>query len=134
RQINVRVEIGVVRIGVMLVVLLDPPAIADAEQQVAEQYANQGVLPAVGKHLPMPRIMDEEGQLHADHAEEEREEDGEAGLMEAPQEAEAEGEESSGDEELPEIVAGLPLQQASGLDALFQITIVVRHVYGLLAR
>ena len=126
-QVNVGVQVGVIGVGVVLVVFLDPPAEADAEEEVAEEQPDQGIGAAVGEHLAVAGIVDEEGELHADDTERERAEDEERWLAEAPDQGEGQREQGSGHKQLAEGVAGLGAQQPRRLDALLQITIIVGH-------
>src|SRR3712207_670495 len=57
-NIYVGVDVHLVRMTVMLVVLVDPPLAADAEQQVAEDEGSPVVHPGGAEgDLPMPKVV-----------------------------------------------------------------------------
>jgi hypothetical protein len=60
---DVGVVIFLVRIGMVPVMFSDPPAIAQANQQVAEHLAEAVVGAATGEHLLVPGVMAEERDL-----------------------------------------------------------------------
>src|SRR5215472_15656477 len=68
RDVNVRVHIKMVRMGVVRIVLAHPPVITPTGEQAAADNADKGILPAAGKPLPVTCIMDDEGELHPDDA------------------------------------------------------------------
>src|ERR671921_1222864 len=64
RDVHVGVEVRLVRVAVMLVVLVDPPLAAYAEQQVAEDECEPVVLPGGAEgELPVPEVVGEEAEL-----------------------------------------------------------------------
>src|SRR5882724_1620203 len=67
-QLDIRVSLEMIRMTVMLVVLLGPPAIADGGQQGTQQ-AKDLRLPGRLKHLPMTGVMPHEGDLGEDKRE-----------------------------------------------------------------
>src|SRR5215218_5123697 len=64
RDVHVGVEVRLVGVTVVLVVLVDPPLAAQAEQQVAEGECEPVVLPGGAEgELPVPKIVGEEAEL-----------------------------------------------------------------------
>ena len=58
RDVHVGVYVHLVRVAVMLVVLVDPPLAAHAEQQVAEDEGEPVVLPGGAEgELPVPEVV-----------------------------------------------------------------------------
>src|SRR5215208_3012340 len=67
RDVNVGVEVHLVGVAVVLVVLVDPPLAAYAEQQVAENEGEPVVLPGGAKgELPVPQIVGYKADLDED--------------------------------------------------------------------
>jgi hypothetical protein len=60
---DVRVTADVVGVGVVAVVFVDPPAVAQPDQQVRAQQAQQVVVAPGTEHLPMPGVVTEEADL-----------------------------------------------------------------------
>src|SRR5919107_2294987 len=57
RDIYIGIDVYLIRMTVMLIVLVDPPLAAHAEQQVAEDQSSPVVLPrGVEGKLPMPTV------------------------------------------------------------------------------
>src|SRR5918994_1153187 len=66
-DVHVGVEVHLVGVAVMLVVLVDPPLAANAEQQVAEDEGEPVVLPGAAEgELPVPEVVGEEADLDED--------------------------------------------------------------------
>ncbi len=66
-NIYVGVEVQLVRMTVMVVVLVDPPLAAHAEQQVTEDEGEPIVLPGGAEsELPVPEVVGEEADLDED--------------------------------------------------------------------
>src|SRR5215211_2941369 len=69
RDVHVGVEVRLVGVAVMLVVLVDPPLSAQAEQEVAEEEGEPIVLPGAAKgELPVPEVVGEEAYLDEDES------------------------------------------------------------------
>jgi hypothetical protein len=60
---DVRVVLLLVRVGVVPVVLADPPAVAEPDQDVAQHLTEQVVGAAAGEHLLVPAVVAEERHL-----------------------------------------------------------------------
>jgi hypothetical protein len=56
-------RVDVVGVGVVAVVLLDPPAVAQPDQQVRAEDAQQVVVASGAEHLPMACVVAEEAEL-----------------------------------------------------------------------
>ena len=52
-----------VRVGVVPVVFVDPPPVAQADEQVADHPTKQVIGPAPREHLLMPDVVPKEGDL-----------------------------------------------------------------------
>ena len=72
--IDVRVAVDVVGVGVVAVVLVDPPAVAQPDQQVRAQQAQQVVVAPGAEDLPMAGVVAEEADL-GEHDRQERRDD-----------------------------------------------------------
>jgi len=64
---DVGVSTVLVRVGVVAVVLGAPPAVADADEQVRQDQADPVVPRGRLEHLPVGRVVAEEGDLGHDH-------------------------------------------------------------------
>jgi hypothetical protein len=60
---DVGVAVLVIRIGVVAVVRVDPPAVTEADEHVAERAADGVVMPAAGEYRLMPGIVSKERDL-----------------------------------------------------------------------
>lgn len=69
RNIDIGVEILLIRMTVMFVMFLYPPGITHAYKEIADNETNQIVFPRGMKHLPVSGIMAEEPELRGDNGE-----------------------------------------------------------------
>src|SRR5215218_3163567 len=63
REVNVGVEFVVVGIGVMLVVLVDPPPTAKAKCEIADDEAKKSTLAGRVKNLSVAKVVPNESNL-----------------------------------------------------------------------
>src|SRR5882757_3075073 len=113
---DVRVGSFSIRIRVVAVVLVEPPAERQPDEQVAVQEPDQVVGLAAAKDLPVPGVVAEKRDL----GERDGQEGGDQQLVPgAPEQAETHptgGEQAYGDRDLRGVVARSALQQARLLD------------------
>src|SRR5260370_24639095 len=136
---DVRVEVDVIGVAVMAIVLLHPPAVAHAEQQVGRDQADESVLPSRDEHLAVSRVVKLEAELAAHDAESR----GRKGLRpdrpdrDQGDQAEDQQHRVGGDAE--GVVSGLLLEQPGVLDAaledrvlglVFEVDLAARLRYG----
>ena len=110
RQVHIGVPVDMVRVGMMPVVLLHPPSVTAAGEQVAADDPHQRILPAAHEALPVPRIVDDKRQLDGYYAQEERAEDDAQRAMKGGQEGDAGNQQGGSDEEIDAEGARLGLQ------------------------
>ena len=62
-SLNIRVAIEVVRVPVVPIVLVHPPAEAESDAEIRHHDADRVVPPPAGKELLVPRVVTEEAEL-----------------------------------------------------------------------
>ena len=108
---DVRITADVIGVGVVAVVLLDPPAVAQPDQQVRAHQAQQVVVAPGTEHLPMACVVAEEAELDEHDRQERRDHQlpprrPEQGEHRPPHRKQRHGEGDPGT-----VVAGAPIQQ-----------------------
>jgi hypothetical protein len=108
---DVRVRALGVGMGMVPVVLIDPPAVAQPDAQVTEHDAKDVVGPPGAEDLPVPGVVAEEPYLGEHH----RQEDGHRQLpprvARYDEASPSSGQQHGGGRDLPKVVARAPLQQ-----------------------
>ena len=112
-QIHVGVGGHVVRRAVMMIVLVEPPAVAESQQEIGVQQAQDFVSGRGAENFLMPRVVNDETEL----GEDEREESGVAkfdpGIMKFGDEHEGADEHGDVEKNFAEVIGGLLGQQAA---------------------
>src|ERR671913_1769978 len=125
-DLHVGVEVHLVGVAVMLVVLVDPPLAAYAQQQVAEEEGEPVVLPGAAEgELPVPEVVGEEADLDEDEGQVSGVQELETGIAEDEQQGKADHQKAEGKDGLDRVVGGLPVQQPSLLDKSLQLRILI---------
>src|SRR5215204_272238 len=126
RDVYVGVEVQLVGVAVMLVVLVDPPLAAHAEQQVAENEGEPVVLPGAAEgELPVPEVMGEEADLDEDEGEVSGVQELEPAVAEDEQQGKAHRQQAEGEGRLARVVSGLRVQQPVPFDPALQLGVLI---------
>src|SRR5215208_4763260 len=121
-DLHVGVEVHLVGVAVMLVVLVDPPLAAYAEQQVAEDEGEPVVLTGAAEgELPVPEVVGEEAYLDEDEGQVSGVQGLEPGIAEDKQQGQAHRQQAEGEDRLGRVVGGLPIQQSALFDEALQL-------------
>ena len=122
--VDVRVVVDMVRVRVVAVVLVHPPAVAHPKQQVAGQVADQVVERVALEHLLVPGVVELEAELARDQPESDRVQRDQPRIPEEDQQDEAESEHRQVGRDAEGVVPGLLSEQAGFLDPAFQECVV----------
>src|SRR5215213_400270 len=126
RDVHVGIDIHLVRVPVVLVVLVDPPLAAQAEQQVAENEGEPVVLPGAAEgELPVTEVVGEEAYLDKDEGEIDGIQKLEPAVAENEQQAQADSQQSEGEGRLARVVGGLRVQQPVLFDQALQLGVPI---------
>src|SRR5919112_540138 len=126
RDVHVGVEVRLVGVTVVLVVLVDPPLAAQAEQEVAEDECEPVVLPGgVEGELPVPEVVGYKAELDEYEGQVSGVQELEPGIAQDEQQGHAHRQKAEGEDRLPRVVSGLPVQQPVLLDKPLQLSVVV---------
>ncbi len=126
RDVHVGVDVHLVGVAVMLVVLVDSPLAAHAEQQVAENEGEPVVLPGGAKgELPVPEVVGEEADLDESEGEVNGVQELKPGIAEDEQQGQAHHQKAEGEGRLARVVSGLPVQQPVLFDQSLQLGVLI---------
>ncbi len=112
---DVRIFVFVVRVRVVPVVLVDPPAVTQSDGQIAVYQSDQIVDPAGAEDLRVPGIVANEAQLGKDEREERRHEQLPPRVTKADEDRPATKKEPSGHRHLGNVIASPPVEQTRAL-------------------
>jgi len=110
-----------VGVGVVAVVFVDPPAVAQPEGKVGEQQAGQVVGPLGPEDLPVPGVVTEEPELGEHHGQQRGDRELPPRVAQHDEQGPGRHEQATGHGDLRQVVAGPALQQAGGPDLAHQL-------------
>jgi hypothetical protein len=116
RELDVGVDAELVGVGVMTGVLVLPPAVAHADEQVADDQADPVVPSAGPEDLAVGRIVTEERDLGEEHGEPHGREHLPPGIADPDEDRDRAGEHDRNGRELGPVVAVAPPHEAGALD------------------
>ena len=108
----------------MAVVLVNPPAAAQPDSQVAEQDAGDIAGPAGAENLPVPGVVAQEPDLGEDHRQEHGHRELPPRVARHDEDGPSGGQHPDGEGDLPGVVARPPLQQPGFLDLPRQLRVL----------
>src|SRR5260370_1268570 len=108
----------------MAVVLVDPPAVAQPDAQVAEQDAGYIVGPPGAENLPVPGVVAQEPDLGEDHRQEHGHRQLPPRVARHDKTGPSGGQQPDRDRDLPGVAARPPLQQTRFLDLPGQLRVL----------
>ena len=121
---DVRIRAFLVGVRVMAVVLVDPPAVAQPDAQVAEQDAEDVAGPPGAENLPVPGVVAQEPDLGEDHRQERGHRQLPPRVAHHHKDGPSGGQRRGGGRDLPGVVPGAPLQQPRLLDLPGQLRVL----------
>jgi hypothetical protein len=131
RDVNIGVKVELVRMTVVLIVLVDPPLLAYADQQVAENEGKALVLPAgTNGKLSMPKVMSHKANLDEYEGQKSGVQELEPKVVEDQQEGQARRQQAEREDDLTRVVGGLLGQQPVMLDEPLQLSILIGPYVG----
>src|SRR5579883_2727474 len=122
---DVRVNFQLIGMSVMPVMLIDPPAPAPSQNQIAGDETCQFKQPRTAKNLPVADIMPDKADLGKGKGQKDRIQQLEPGVVENHKAGNAENQQAQRQKKLIRIVGRLRLQQTFLPDTLFQFSILV---------
>ena len=129
-DVDVGIQVDVVRVAVVRVVLARPPARAHAEQAVAGEEGDQTIEAPVAKHLLVSRIVELEAELAGHDAQPDGDQRGQPGIARQAEQRPAGGEGEQVGRQQDGVVGGALVKQAGRLDAALQLGVVGRLGWG----
>ena len=120
-EVDVRVRVDLVRVGVVARVLALPPAVAQADEQVGQHEGRPVVGAPVGEDLAVRGVVSQERDLREDHGGGEGDGDLPPGVAHQDDRGDQAEDGDDGGGEPHGVVRGATLHQAGGLDGAGQL-------------